>query len=334
MSEPRVAFVVIGRNEERNLARCLAAVRAQGAGHEVVYVDSGSIDRSVEIAREAGVRVIVLDDPRPNAAKGRNAGWRAVEDADLVHFVDGDSVLEDGWLARALPAFADPTVGAVFGRFREMHPEASIYNRMADLDWPAESGQVETFGGIVLVRRACLAATGGYDERLRVGEDPALALEIRRLGSRILQLDAPMALHDIDLHDFRSYWRRNVMVGWSLAEIAHRSRGHTVAAWRGRMARSLVVLAGGAAILVLGVLVSPWILAGGILLAGLDLVRIARNNLRRAGNWAHALAYALHARAIVLPVTVGCLRWYRERPRAAPATGACAGTTADRSARR
>ena len=312
--EPRVTFVVIGRNEEKNLARCLESVRRQGDGHAIIYVDSRSTDRSVQIAQSyAGVRVLPLADEKPSAAKARNAGWRAAETATFVHFVDGDSALADGWLPAALAALRDEKVGAVFGRFREMHPDASIYNRMADLDWPTATGPVETFGGIVLVRRACLVATGGYDERLRVGEDPALALDIRRLGSTVVQLDALMAHHDIDLHSFGAYWRRNVMVGWSLAEISHRSRGHAVSAWSGRTLRLAVLLLGALAILALGILVTPWILAGGLLLAALDLLRIAKNNLRRAGSWAHAIAYALHARSITVPVAIGHWKWYRER---------------------
>jgi glycosyltransferase involved in cell wall biosynthesis len=309
-----VAFVVIGRNEEKNLGRCLASVRRQGAEHEIIYVDSRSTDRSVAVARTfAGVRVLILDDDEPNAAKARNAGWRAATSATFVQFVDGDSELAAGWLPHALLAFADPGVGAVFGGFREMHPSASIYNRFADLDWPTASGAVDTFGGIVMVRRACLEQTGGYDETLRVGEDPALALEVRRRGFQVLQLDALMAHHDIDLHTFRAYWRRNVMVGWSLAEIAHRSRTHAVAAWRRRTASLLGVLLGALVVLLVGVLVTPWVLAGGLLLAALDLVRIAKNNLRRAGSWAHAIAYALHVRTMALPVAVGHWRWYRQR---------------------
>lgn len=318
-SDTSVVFVVIGRNEEKNLARCLESVRRQGEGHAIIYVDSRSTDRSVQIARGfAGVRVLVLDDERPSAAKARNAGWRAADSATFVQFVDGDSALADGWLRRALVALHDDKVGAVFGRFREMHPEASIYNRMADLDWPTATGPVETFGGIVMVRRTCLMATGGYDESLRAGEDPALALEIRRQGFSVVQVDALMAHHDIDLHSFGAYWRRNIMVGWSLAEITHRSRGHAVSAWSGRTLRFASLMLSALAILLLGLLVTPWVIAGGILLTTLDLLRVASNNLRRAGSWAHAIAYALHSRVMLAPVAIGHWRWYRDRPRRSP----------------
>lgn len=312
-----VTFVVIGRNEEKNLGRCLESVRRQSADARILYVDSRSTDRSVEIAKGcAGVEVLVLTDERPSAAKARNAGWRAARGATFVHFVDGDCVLADGWLPHALAAARDPSVGAVFGRFKEMHPDASIYNRMADLDWPTATGPVETFGGIVLVRRACLEATTGYDETLRVGEDPALALDIRRQGLTVLQTPHLMAHHDIDIASFGAYWRRNVMVGWSLAEISYRSRGHAISAWSGRTLRLSALLASALVVAMVALLITPWAIAGAILLCGVDLLRIARNNVRRAGSWAHAIAYALHARVILLPMVIGHWKWYRERQRA------------------
>ncbi len=311
----RIGFVVIGRNEEKNLGRCLAAVVAQAADGPVVYVDSRSTDRSVAIA-EAFPRVAihVLDDPTPSAAKARNAGWRRLTDVDCIHFVDGDTELVPGWVAHATAAMADPGVGAVYGRFRERYPDASIYNRLADLDWPHVAGEVNTFGGIVLIRRACLDETGGFDTSLRTGEDPALALEIRRRGYRILQLDALMAWHDIDLHSFGAYWRRNVLSGWSMAEVSFRARGRQPI-WRSRTLRLAAVLILGAVVVALGAFVDARLLLVAGLLALADLLRIALRNRGRTERFTHALAYALHARGMAIPLALGHLRWHRERRR-------------------
>lgn len=311
----RIGFVVIGRNEEMHLGRCLAAVVAEAADGPVLYVDSRSTDRSLAIAKAfPSVRTHVLEDPAPSAAKARNVGWRSLTDVEHVHFVDGDTELVPGWVERARAALADPGVGAVYGRFRERHPEASIYNRMADLDWPNAPGEVATFGGIVLVRRACLVETGGFDEGLRTGEDPALALEIRRRGFRILQLDALMAWHDIDLHTFGAYWRRNVLSGWSMAEVAFRAKGQQPF-WRSRTLRLGLLLILFFGVVALGILVDARLLLAVPLLVAADLLRIALRNRARVGRFAHAFAYALHARGMVVPLTLGHLRWWRERAR-------------------
>jgi len=62
----KIGLVVIGRNEGERLARCLASVRAIPHG---VYVDSGSTDGSVELARKEGRRV--------NGASKFHGGTRA-----------------------------------------------------------------------------------------------------------------------------------------------------------------------------------------------------------------------------------------------------------------
>ncbi|MDQ7031021.1 MAG: glycosyltransferase [Ardenticatenia bacterium] len=54
MSRPAVSAVVLAYNEERHLPACLATL---GWADEVLVVDSGSTDRTPEIARAAGVRL-------------------------------------------------------------------------------------------------------------------------------------------------------------------------------------------------------------------------------------------------------------------------------------
>src|SRR5687767_7296988 len=134
-----VAVVAIGRNEGERLRACLTSVVRSAA--LVVYVDSGSTDDSVNMARGLGVEVVVLD---PNvvftAALARNAGWRQVRavapDIELIQFVDGDCAVADGWLGQARDFLAaHPDVVAVCGRRRERFPERSIYNLLCDLEW-------------------------------------------------------------------------------------------------------------------------------------------------------------------------------------------------------
>ena len=318
MSGVEISYVVIGRNEEKRLQRCLRAILDQGrtATREVLYVDSRSTDRSVEIARSLpGVEVLVVGDEQPNAAKGRNLGWRRAR-GELVQFVDGDAVLTPDWEDRGAAAMRDPQVGAVYGWYVEEHPERSLFNRFADLDWPRQDGEVETFGGIVMVRRRCLEETGGFPEAALSGEEPVLALAMRRRGYRFLQLPVLMAHHDIDTHDFATYWRRCVATGLSLAEQAAIAPQGAAARKIRKNAAGLLALAG---LVVLGFVLGPWVWAAGAALLILDLLRIAINNRARAGSFGAALAYAGHVRFLTLPQTIGYLRWRRRR-RAAPAT--------------
>lgn len=316
MSGVEISYVVIGRNEERRLQRCLQAVLDQqySGPREVLYVDSRSTDRSVEIARALpGVEVLSVTDPRPSAAKGRNLGWQRAR-GELVQFVDGDATLTSDWTAHAVEAMRDPQVAAAFGWYVEEQPERSLYNRFADIDWPRQSGEVEAFGGIVMLRRRCLEEAGGFPEHVLSGEEPVLALALRERGYRFVQLPVLMARHDIDIGDFKTYWRRSVATGVSLAEQAGRGGGGA----RRKIAVNAIYLAALLLALVLALVLEPWAaLATGAVLA-LDLLRIAVRNRARAGSLGAALAYAAHVRFLALPQTIGYLRWRRQRARLEP----------------
>src|SRR5262245_56357676 len=119
-----IGCVVIGRNEAPRLRRCLGAV-LRDCGR-VLYVDSGSTDASVAIARAAGVPVLELDPATPfSAARARNEGLaRLLQTAGsappFVQFVDGDCWLEPGWLHAAAAALrCNPRLAVVSGRSRE-----------------------------------------------------------------------------------------------------------------------------------------------------------------------------------------------------------------------
>lgn len=69
-----VSIVILTLNEERNLPGCLASI---AAADDVVILDSGSTDRTVEIARAAGARVFT--NPFRNFAQQRNHAHRAID---------------------------------------------------------------------------------------------------------------------------------------------------------------------------------------------------------------------------------------------------------------
>lgn len=219
---PRLAAVVIGRNEGERLQRCLAALLPRCS--RVVYVDSASTDGSVAHARRAGAEVIELDLSIPfTAARARNAGLAALAadpaPPEFIQFIDGDCELRDGWLGAALDALQQqPRVVAVCGRRRERHPEASRYNLLCDLEWNTPVGLAAAFGGDALVRFEPLRAAGGYRESMIAGEEPELALRLRQAGWSILRLDHEMCWHDAAIHRFSQWWRRAVRAGHAYAE--------------------------------------------------------------------------------------------------------------------
>ncbi len=257
----QVGFVAIGRNEGERLVACLASLKAQGEG-PIIYVDSGSTDGSVEAAQRLGATVIDLDMTAPfTAARARNEGLKhllAHDAPEYVQFIDGDCTLADGWLetARAfLDANAD--IAAVCGRRREKKPDASLYNRLCDIEWATPIGEADACGGDVLMRAAAVAAAGGYRNDLVAGEEPELCLRLREAGWRIWRLDAEMTLHDAAIFRLSQWWKRVMRGGHAYAEVTTLHAASSKRIWRREMWRALAWSALAPVAVVAGAIVHP-----------------------------------------------------------------------------
>ena len=220
----RIGIVVIGRNEGDRLRRCLDSVL--GHGRRVVYVDSGSTDGSLALARQKGVLAVELDLSIPfSAARARNAGYQQLIAVDpsleFVQFIDGDCELVEGWIDRALQvADHDPKVAAIDGRRRERFPEKSPYNRLCNMEWDRPAGEIRYCGGDVLIRCAAFQQVGGYNPALIAGEEPELCVRLRLGGWKIIRVAAEMTVHDAAMTRFRQWFRRAIRAGHAFAEGA------------------------------------------------------------------------------------------------------------------
>ncbi len=220
-----IAVVVIGRNEGERLISCLDSLLLQRLqSQQIVYVDSGSSDQSCEVAHEREIAVVELDLSTPfTAARARNAGLNFLYDVhpnlEYVQFIDGDCELVDDWLDAARLTFdQDSQLAVVCGRRRERFPEASSYNRLADMEWDTPVGEAMACGGDALMRVKALRAVEGYNSSLICGEEPEMCIRMRRQGWRVQRIDAEMTRHDSDMHRFGQWWRRSIRGGWAVAE--------------------------------------------------------------------------------------------------------------------
>ncbi len=291
----KIAAVVIGRNEGARLIACLDSL--SGHAGRVIYVDSGSTDGSPEAAKRLGAEVVPLDMSQPfTAARARNAGLDALADdpPDYVQLVDGDCVLEPGWIETA-QAFLDahPQAAIACGRRREIHPENSVYNRLCDDEWNTPVGEAEACGGDALARYAALREVGGYNPELIAGEEPDLCLRLRSHGWKIWRLDAEMTAHDAAILRFSQWWKRVSRAGHAFAEGAWlhgRPHGHWVAETRRALVWGLALpLVTLLALLLFG----PWGLLP-LALYPLQIARLARaRGLTKRFSWEWAFFLTL-----------------------------------------
>jgi GT2 family glycosyltransferase len=318
-----LGLVVIGRNEGERLARCLASVREIPRR---VYVDSGSTDGSVALARTEGVKVVELAMPLHfTAARARNAGLAQLlsdnPDLEFAQMVDGDCEVRPSWIETALAALqGERDLALVFGRRRERYPDRSIYNALCDDEWNLPVGEAAACGGDALFRVAALRQVDFYNPALIAGEDPELSIRLRKCGWRLRRIDAEMTLHDAGMTRFGQWWSRTRRSGHAYGEVTSLHPDVREPNWP-RSVRSILVWGGAmpATLLVailLALTANPrwWIaVALWFLLWSLRVALLARRQRRRGLSVKVARASGILLMLGKLPQFLGLLGFYRNR---------------------
>jgi glycosyltransferase involved in cell wall biosynthesis len=170
-----LSVIIPAFNEERFLPQTLGHLR-QAAEHlggvpgrdlETIVVDNTSSDRTAEIARASGTKVISV--PEHNIARVRNAGACAAA-GDLLVFLDADTLIPGSLLSRIVQVMKDPAClgGAVDIDYRPARPLIKVYLRLWRLIGRC-LGMAQ--GAAQFCRRDAFSALGGYDESIYMGED-------------------------------------------------------------------------------------------------------------------------------------------------------------------
>jgi len=209
----RVSVVIPLYNRAALIAetlQCLAPELHEGVGLEVIVVDDGSTDDSVNIVRRTLGDAAVIRLPHGGASRARNAGL-ARATAEFVLFLDSDDLVEPEFFYRRVRILRDnPTADAAYGPWEhflgagEFH-EASIAPRFKP--YPIERQQqtrshlLRLLRGwyiaphAILWRAQALRRVGGHSDALSVNQDVDLLFRVLISGSGIVGVDAPLALY-------------------------------------------------------------------------------------------------------------------------------------------
>jgi glucosyl-3-phosphoglycerate synthase len=172
-----VSVVLPALNEEATVGEIVAIIRHDLMQQvplvdEIVVVDSGSTDRTSEVAAAAGARVVHRDDilPRIPAVPGKGEVlWRSllVTSGDIVAFIDADlkEFSSDFVTGIVGPLLTDPGVDLVKAMYdRPLGGAAGQGGRVTELmarpllnmHWPQLAGFVQPLGGEYAARRSLL----------------------------------------------------------------------------------------------------------------------------------------------------------------------------------
>jgi glycosyltransferase involved in cell wall biosynthesis len=111
-----ISVVVPALNEEKYIEQCLSSLSAQSYPtnlYEIIVVDNGSTDRTSEIARGFGVKLVYEAERSVSLARHRGAQEASGE---IIAGTDADAVAPPTWLEEIAGSFrSDETLGAVTG---------------------------------------------------------------------------------------------------------------------------------------------------------------------------------------------------------------------------
>lgn len=118
-SEFPCSIVIRAYNEEKHIERLLVGIQQQSIGEvEIILVDSGSTDRTVEIAAMYPVRIVSIQPEKFSFGYSLNRGIEVARSEIVVIASAHIYPLYPDWLSRLITPFEDPQVALTFGKQR------------------------------------------------------------------------------------------------------------------------------------------------------------------------------------------------------------------------
>jgi len=182
----KISVVIPTYNEERYIEKCLQRLVNQTLNRnefEIVVVDGGSADRTVELAE--GYADIVIPQESKGVGGARNDGVE-VSRGELIATTDADIFLPEDWLARICADFESKSVVCVYGPIKPIEDIfkyqflIGLFNKVAYLLARMRVFYATLGSNTAFLRRTFLQI-GGYSD-LPAGDDYEIALRLKRAG--------------------------------------------------------------------------------------------------------------------------------------------------------
>jgi cellulose synthase/poly-beta-1,6-N-acetylglucosamine synthase-like glycosyltransferase len=195
-NQPFLSIIIPALNEEKYVNACLTSIKDLEYSkdlYEIIMVDNGSEDRTVEIAKRCGAQI--LSKLEGSIGSLRNFGVKHAR-GDILGFVDADCQVPRKWLKTGLNHFKNNEVAAVGCRLR--HDESTWVAKGWSLihSEKIEEGEVDWIpSGSMLVSKTCFEKVNGFSEELMTSEDVDLCIKLRSIGYKIISEPKISAIH-------------------------------------------------------------------------------------------------------------------------------------------
>ncbi|MFL6307162.1 MAG: glycosyltransferase [Candidatus Sulfotelmatobacter sp.] len=207
--KPNVAVLIPAYNEEKVIERTVrAALNSDYPNLRVIVIDDGSKDRTLEVARNAfraeaaSGKVLILGKKNSGKAEALNYGIEHIGDAELFVGIDADTIIAPDAIARLVPHFINPKVGAIAGNAK-VGNRVNLWTRWQALEYITsqnfERRALDVLGAVSVVpgaigcwRVSAVREAGGYHIDT-VAEDADLTMALLRRGYRVEYEDLALA---------------------------------------------------------------------------------------------------------------------------------------------
>jgi len=138
MAKILVSIVILTKNGEMYLDEVLKSVFAQNVnfGYEVLTVDSGSCDRTLEIINKYNTRLVRINASEFNHGATRNLGARLAKGEYVVYLSQDATPGNEKWLSELVGPFADKRVAGVYSRHSPREDCNPVLQKMMTKVWP------------------------------------------------------------------------------------------------------------------------------------------------------------------------------------------------------
>ncbi len=200
MTKKTFSVIVTGLNVQSTIDECIQSLLQQDYPeneYEIIYIDGGSTDSTLEKISKYPVRI--LQERGGSPASGRNTGIKKAQGI-IIAFTDADSVADKNWLKELLECYDTPEVAGVGGVILS-YPEKNYLPRTIGLLLPTFFGSAGARNPAIYptkrlvdhnptnnssLRKQVLEEVGYFNEELKVAEDIELDLRIINKGYKLI----------------------------------------------------------------------------------------------------------------------------------------------------
>jgi len=215
---PLVSFIIPTSNSYRTIEKCLKSIREQEYPKiEIIIIDGGSTDGTLEIAKDYADKVVVLKGPLGFA---RAYGAKLAK-GEILGIFDSDVYLpHKKWLKKAVETLLKYPRAAILWPVNIPPENASAVAKayFALWEYRLRKSKSPIPGGNILVKRKAYTEVGGINPHLHFGEDYDLTLKILKQGYTYIIYPDPI-IHDT-MHSLKQYTRKQFWGAYSLTKAS------------------------------------------------------------------------------------------------------------------